>query len=130
MRPKPVLVGKGPSPGKGCLGSYSVRKVVWTLLGSTWHLPITRSLRPNSSFSSQNSTERFMRSCVFMIWLLKGLGMRERRRGKGRRQRKSRRRRKQPTWRVAVLRNQPCGAPRCLDIKFCCQWLRRKMLLA
>ena len=82
MRPKPVLAGKAPSPGKGWLGSYSVGKVVWTLLGSTWHLPITRSLRPNSSFSSQNSTERFMRSCVFMIWLLKGLWMRERRRGR------------------------------------------------
>lgn len=75
-------VRKGPSPGEGQRGPYSVRSVVWTLLGSTRQLPITRSLRPNSSFSSQNSTERIMRACVVAVFFLKGL-LRMREGGRG-----------------------------------------------
>lgn len=70
---------EGAQPSGGQLGSYSVRTVVWMLLGSTEQLPITRCLRPNSSFSSQNSTTKFMLACVFIILLLKDLGTRERR---------------------------------------------------
>lgn len=64
-----------------------------TLLGSTRQLPIARSLRPNWSFSSQNSTARFMRTWVFTICLLKGLGTGW---GEGRRQIKGEEEEKQP----------------------------------
>lgn len=52
---------------------YSVDMGASLLLGSMWHLPITSSLRPNSSFASQDSAARPMRACVLMIFELKGL---------------------------------------------------------
>lgn len=53
--------------------TYSVDMDAPTLLGSIRHLPITSSLRPNSSFSSQDSAARSMQACVLMIFELKGL---------------------------------------------------------
>lgn len=52
---------------------YSVDMDAPPLLGSIRHLPITSSLRPNSSFSSQDSAVRPMQACVLMIFELKGL---------------------------------------------------------
>lgn len=80
-----LLARRGPRPGEGELESYTVRMVVWTLLGATEHLPITRVLLPNLSLSSQNSTTSVMHTWILVVLLLKGLWTRARRRGKEKR---------------------------------------------
>lgn len=113
---------KGLSPGKGQLEPYSVKTVVWKLLGSTRQLPITSSLRPNSSFSSQNSTMRIMHACVFTILLSKGLGTRQEEEGrKGQEMEEEEKEVEAANARVIVTVNQPGGAPGCLHVKSCRQ---------